>query len=138
MTHVDITSHAGSISSTQENRTLDWAERTHKDQVFGNVKGQSRIFKAADFQSAIDGLTEDNKKWLLAQVLRDGSPTSFLEDEHVQSVAVSQDSDWIADQIWGFETVDGVRRYTRRVLCKKGNKVETLRLVYDYNGPLDA
>ena len=37
-------------------------------------------------------------------------------------------------QIWGFEVINGERRYTRRVAVVKGKKVEMARLVYEYKG----
>lgn len=43
---------------------------------------------------------------------------------------------WTAHQVWGFEEVDGQRRYVRHVVVRKGTNVERARLVYDFLGEL--
>lgn len=43
MIHIDITSAATGLSSTQEDRTLDWEDRPHQDKLFGKVTGRSRM-----------------------------------------------------------------------------------------------
>ena len=80
--------------------------------------------------------TPEDKVFLKGEKLKDlKTDTHFLEDELVQSWAVSQGGGWTAEQIWGFETVDGKRFYTRRVVVRKGEQVERVRLVYDFKGP---
>lgn len=78
--------------------------------------------------------------FLRGEKLKDGSPSQFLDDEHVQSWVVNQDKGygWTAEQVWGFEEIDGQRYHTRRVVARKGDKVEHLRLVYSYTGPVSA
>jgi hypothetical protein len=77
--------------------------------------------------------TADDKIFLKAEKLKDLQTDSrFLEDEHVQSWAVSQGGGWTAEQIWGFEEIEGKRFYTRRVVVRRGEEVERARLVYDY------
>ena len=49
-----------------------------------------------------------------------------------QSWVESTDKGWTAEQIWGFEMVDGERRYTRRVVVAKGKTAILGWLVYDY------
>jgi len=133
--HVDITSVASGLSTTQENRTLNWKESEHSDRIFGKVVGKSRLFKIQDFSMQGPGPAED-KTFLKAEKLKDlKTPSSFLEDEHLQSWAVSQGGGWTAEQIWGFEQIDGKRFYTRRVVVRKGQDVQRVRLVYDYQGP---
>lgn len=137
MVHIDITSTASGLSSTQENRELNWEERDHTDRLFGRVKGRTQFIKKNEFQSALTGATDADNKFLLAERLKNGSPSSFLDDEYIQSVVVNVDSGWSAEQLWGFETVNGERRYTRRIVCKNSKgKTEEIRLVYDYQGPL--
>ena len=55
--------------------------------------------------------------------------------EVLQSQVTSVDSDWSAEQSWGFETIGGVRYYVRHVIVRnqKGDS-EKMRLVYDYQG----
>ncbi|KIW15424.1 hypothetical protein PV08_05470 [Exophiala spinifera] len=133
--HIDITSVASGLSTTQENRTLDWSERDHTDRIFGHVRGKSRMFKTGEYQMEGPGSPED-AAFLQAEKLKDGKTDStFLDNEHVQSWVKSVDGgNWIAEQIWGFEEVDGQRRYTRRVLVWKDGKEQRARLVYDYKG----
>jgi hypothetical protein len=135
--HIDITSVASGLSTTQENRTLDWQEREHKDKIFGNCKGKSRMWKKGDYQMQGPGSAED-AAFLQAEKLKDGTTDSkFLDDEHVQSWVMNVDPSggWEAEMIWGFEEVKGERRYTRRVVVWKGGQFHRVRLVYDYKGP---
>lgn len=144
MVHIDITSQATGLSSTQEDRTLDWESRPHQDKVFGKVVGKSRMINlgtnAFDPQEQYD---EPTKAFLQAKILKDGKTSSKFEDDTalVQSYAKNQDSGygWSAEQVWGFEEVQGKRYYTRRIVGRnsRGDKLERVRLVYDYQGPLD-
>lgn len=78
----------------------------------------------------------DDKTFLKAEKLKDlKTGSSWLEDQHVQSWVVSQGGGWTAEQIWGFESIDQKRYYTRRVVVRKGQDVQRVRLVYDYQGP---
>ena len=134
MIHIDITSVASGLSTTQEDRTLNWTDAEHSDRIFGKVVGKSRLFKMGDFSMEGDGPEED-AVFLRAEKLKDGETDSkFLNDEFVQSWAVSQGGGWTAEQIWGFEEIDSKRFYTRRVVVRNGGKVERVRLVYDYKG----
>ena len=132
---------ASGLSSQQENRTLDWTARDHQDRIFGLVKGWSRMFKASEFKMESPG-TEDDAAFLRGEKLKDGSPSKFLDDEHVQSWVINQDKGygWTAEQAWGFEEINGKRYHTRRVVVKSNDqtKTEHLRLVYDYTGPATA
>lgn len=38
-------------------------------------------------------------------------------------------------QVWGFEEVEGERRYTRRICVAKDGQYELARFVYSYTGP---
>lgn len=134
--HIDITSVAAGVSTTQEDRTLDWQERDHQDKVFGKVKGRSRFFKAGEFVMEGPGGEED-AVWLRGEKNHKGEDTKFLDNQHVQSWARSIGNGWTAEQVWGFEDINGERRYTRRVVVRKGDKVQRVRLVYDYKGPLE-
>lgn len=141
-THIDITSNASGLSTTQENRTLDFQDRSHQDRIFGNVVGRSRLIVLSQPFVPCAKYSESEIGFLLAKTLRDGETSSkFLEDDSVQSFAKNQDSGygWTAEQVWGFELIDGNRYYTRRVVGKdaSGQKSELVRLVYDYQGPVD-
>jgi hypothetical protein len=135
--HIDITSVASGLSTTQENRTLNWTDTEHNDRIFGKVVGKSRLFKIEDFAMEGPGPLED-AVFLKAEKLKDLETDSrFLDPELVQSWAVSQGGGWTAEQIWGFEVIDGKRYYTRRVVGRKNDSVERVRLVYDYKGDAD-
>jgi len=133
--HIDITSVASGLSTTQENRTLDWTERDHADRIFGKVRGRSRLWKTGEYKMEQPGSDQD-ATFLRAEKLKDGQTDSrFLDDEHVQSWVMNVDGGgWSAEQNWGFEEINGKRMYTRRVIVWKGDKVERARLVYDYQG----
>ena len=85
---------------------------------------------------------EEDAMFLKAEKLKDlKTPSSFLEGSRVQSWAVSQDGEeprWTAEQIWGFEQLNGKRYHTRRVVVRKGGEVQRVRLVYAYQGKVDA
>ena len=54
--------------------------------------------------------------------------------DFVQSYVESKDAGWTADQVWGFEVVDGKRYHTRHVNVRKGDDWKMVRLVYDWQG----
>ncbi len=55
--------------------------------------------------------------------------------EHVHSYVESQANNWTANQIWGFEVIDGKRRHVRHVVVRKEDDWKQARLVYDWMGP---
>lgn len=57
-----------------------------------------------------------------------------MKGEHVQAYAESVGNGWTANQIWGFEVINGERRYVRHVIVRKGDDWKLARLVYDYKG----
>jgi len=142
----------GGLQGTTEHRKLDWSVNDHTDHIFGSVKGQSRFLKGAadpdgkvrpnvDIQTKIGGDgVEDTAiaTFLRGETLANGEPTEgFLEEENsvfVQSWVRSVDNGWTGEQIWGFENVDGVRHYTRRVVVAKDGMTEKVRLVYNFLG----
>ncbi|KAK5070944.1 hypothetical protein LTS08_000595 [Lithohypha guttulata] len=138
--HIDISSNASGLSTTQENRTMDWEDRPHKDKIFGNVKGRSRLVKLSTTAfEPCEPYNESDTQFLQGKILKDGTTASkFLEDEVVQSYVKNQDAGhgWSAEQVWNFEEVQGKRYYTRRIVSRSsdGTKSERVRLVYDYLG----
>ncbi|KAJ5570031.1 uncharacterized protein N7459_009461 [Penicillium hispanicum] len=156
--HIDIEQVVtGGISASTESRVLDWEERGHEDNIFGALRGRSRMFRGAKgdgdkVRPAVDVLTNvgepeaDAKvqRFLRGEVLVDGSASEgFLVDAEgeefgegeglfVQSFVVNDQSGWTAEQVWGFELVDGERRHTRRVAVTKNGQVELARLVYTF------
>ncbi|KAH7129220.1 hypothetical protein EDB81DRAFT_697352 [Dactylonectria macrodidyma] len=106
-----------SLTATKEERCLDNETRDHSDWIFGAVKGNSRYV-------SLDEIEDEylKKDWLIEG---EGKTLIF-------SYAVSQGNGWDATQVWGFQTVNGERRYCRRVLATKGKKRATVFFVYDY------
>ncbi|KAJ5971961.1 uncharacterized protein N7479_001879 [Penicillium vulpinum] len=140
----------GGIQGTKEERKLDWQEREHVDHIFGKLKGRSRHLAAAkgedglvrpviEIQTKVGNPEADAKvqKFLTGETLIDGSKSEgFLAEEgegaFLQSWVVNSESGWTAEQVWGFEIIDGERRHTRRVVISKGGKVASARLVYAF------
>ena len=97
------------------------------------------MFKTGEYKLEGPGSQED-VTFLRAEKLKDGKTDSrFLDDEHVQAWVknVDKPDGWEAEMVWGFEEIKTERRYTRRVLVWKNGKLERVRLVYDYKGPVD-
>jgi len=120
--HIDIDQTAtGGIKGTTELRTLDWTEREHYDDMFGQLKGQSRFTgPGSEGWDALDSFLKEG--WLEGEV------------EKVQSYVVNAKDEWTGEQIWGFSEIDGKRYYTRRVIVIKGETVLKIRMVYDWQG----
>ena len=124
VTHVEIEqTGTGGMKGTTEKRCLDYEFRDHKDWLFGHVKGQSKWMTA-------DEITDDYLKsgWLEGDEEK-GGPNG---ETHLISHVESYDAGWTATQIWGFKTIDGVRKYVRNVVIAKGAERVELQLVYDF------
>ncbi|KAJ5168158.1 uncharacterized protein N7482_003752 [Penicillium canariense] len=156
--HIDVEQViTGGITGSKEARTLDWQGRDHVDKIFGTVHGKSRFLRgskgddgkvrpAVDFQTKVGEGEKDARvqRFLRGEVLLDGSAAEgFLVDDEgaefgegeglwMQSFVVNDEKGWTAEQIWGFELVDGQRRHTRRVAVTKEGQVELARLVYKF------
>ncbi|KAJ5086755.1 hypothetical protein NUU61_008062 [Penicillium alfredii] len=156
--HIDIDQViTGGITGSKEARKLDWEEREHVDNIFGKLQGRSRMFRGAkaddgkvrpsvDVHTKVGESEADAKvqKFLRGEVLVDGSASDgFIVDDEgaefgdgdglwMQSFVRNEESGWTAEQIWGFELVEGERRYTRRVAVTKDGQVELARLVYTF------
>ncbi|KKY39915.1 hypothetical protein UCDDA912_g00068 [Diaporthe ampelina] len=117
LTHVDIQQTAtGGVKGTAENRTLDDTFREHSDWLFGNVKG--RTGWVASREAIADEFLQ--KGWEPAQA------------EFVVGYVESLDRGWTATQVWGFQEVNGERRYARNIVVAKGAERVEMRLVYDF------
>ncbi|KAI9698383.1 MAG: hypothetical protein M1836_003963 [Candelina mexicana] len=120
LTHIDIDQTiSGGVSGTTEKRTLDWTFREHSDRIFGKVKGKSQWAKLSEVDD---------------DFLRKGWLDEVNETGVVRAYVESLDSTWTADQVWGFEEIDGKRYYARHVVVRKGEDWKQARLVYDYKG----
>ncbi|KXJ85973.1 hypothetical protein Micbo1qcDRAFT_186351 [Microdochium bolleyi] len=133
--HIDSTQSASKLSSTQEHRNLDGVSRPHSDWLFGSCEAFSKLVTEDDVKGWV---VEKHgafmgEGWLTGPEEATG-PNGTL---HLYNYVENKDpkGGWTAAQIWGFQIVDGERRYTRLVTVEKDGKVETLRMVYDYIGP---
>ncbi|KAF9892012.1 hypothetical protein FE257_002976 [Aspergillus nanangensis] len=155
--HIDIKQFVtGGIEGTTENRTTDKVKREHQDHIFGRVEGTSELFrgsKGADgkvrpnFEFSTPGDNEKAKKFLNGEILKDDSECDGFVVEDLgeelgqgeglwlQSYVVSLDSAWTAEQIWGFEVINGERYYTRRIAVQNNGAYEFGRFVYSFVPP---
>ncbi|KAF2234466.1 hypothetical protein EV356DRAFT_151388 [Viridothelium virens] len=127
--HIDIKQVASVIvpflkTETLEQRNLTGKWRDHTDNIFGSVRGYSKRIKPDEYED----ITTDS-------FMKSGWLPEANEDGLIQSYVENEERGWTADQLWGFEEIDGERRYVRHALIKKGGDYKTLRLVYDYTGP---
>ncbi|KAK3335397.1 hypothetical protein B0T19DRAFT_470670 [Cercophora scortea] len=124
VTHIEIEqTGTGGMKGTTEKRCLDNAFREHSDWLFGTVRGQTKWIATADIADKF--LAEG---WLEGAD-EAGGPNG---ETHVLSHVESLDNGWTATQTWGFQLVDGVRKYVRHVVVAKGTQRAELTLVYDY------
>ncbi|KAJ0420071.1 hypothetical protein BJY00DRAFT_142245 [Aspergillus carlsbadensis] len=156
--HIDVDNIVtGGVQGSSEQRITDWKKREHSDNIFGKVEGQSRFLrgtaKANKVRPDVQILTniDDDKieKFLRGEILADGSEcegflVDKLEEEEewgageglwLQSWVESLDSSWTAEQVWGFETVNGERYHTRRIAVANNGDYVLARLVYTFVPP---
>ncbi|KAH9944033.1 uncharacterized protein BXZ73DRAFT_73668 [Epithele typhae] len=125
--HIDIDQTlSGGIPGTAEYRTFDGTERTNEDHVFGPVLSKSMRVPLGEIET----------NWLK----QDWMDESFVDEGVIATTAKSDTGKsgktWYSEQVWGFEQVDGTKRYARHVFFKgpQGEEIN-VRLVYDYQGP---
>ncbi|KAI0652279.1 hypothetical protein C8Q79DRAFT_922775 [Trametes meyenii] len=123
--HIDIEQTlTGGIKGTNEYRILDWTERSHEDHVFGPVIGKSRRVP----------LTEVEHDWLKKDWLDDTLMDGAIIFTTAKSDTEKSGRTWSAQQTWGFEQINGEKRYTRHVFFQGPNgELIQVRLVYDYS-----
>ncbi|KAK4628944.1 hypothetical protein CLAFUW4_08384 [Fulvia fulva] len=92
----------------------EWGERDV--QFWGLVKGQNKYIK----------ISEINDEFLKQDWLVEG------DGEVIWSYTESLKNGWDATQIWGFATINGVRKHVRRIVSKKGKEEHKIRTVYDH------
>ncbi|KAJ6031898.1 hypothetical protein N7540_002630 [Penicillium herquei] len=152
----------GNLASISENRTLDWEERSHSDYFFGDVIHRSCFVRGfsgtgdaisirPDFELQIKPLHACMKQFLGGEIFitkneetSSSTPDGFLLEVPSNGHDDSQGlwvhthekgltSSWEAEQIWGFEMIDGKRHFTRRVVVTRPDGQYICgRLVYDF------
>ncbi|KAI0639813.1 hypothetical protein C8Q77DRAFT_87710 [Trametes polyzona] len=126
--HIDIEQTlSGGIKGTNEYRILDWTERGHEDHVFGAVLGKSRRI----------ALAEVEREWLKKDWLDESLENGAIIYTYAKSDTEKSGTTWSSEQTWGFEQINGEKRYARHVhFVGPGGEDIEIRLVYDYTGPL--
>jgi hypothetical protein len=124
VTHIDIDQTAtGGIKGSTELRCLDYVSREHSDWLFGTVRGRSKWVTLAEITDPFLA-----KGWLEGDEEKAG-PNA---ETHVYNYVESVDKGWTGTQVWGFQMVNGERRYCRTIVVAKGENRVELFLVYDY------
>lgn len=118
VTHIDIVQSASGLSTSRENRCLDYTFRGHSDFLFGDIRGRSTWV-------SLDEVDDE--------FLREGWEVTEGKT-FVKSQAENVGKGWVATQIWGFQVINGERRYCRNIVVTKGKERATTRLVYDFEG----
>ncbi len=122
--HIDIDQLVtGGLKGTTEKRCIDGNWREHSDWMFGNVRGRTTWVSAASIEDAFL-----SKGWEEG----DGEKAGPDGETHIQSYVESLENGWTATQIWGFQVVNGERRYARNIVVAKESERVEIRLVYDY------
>lgn len=124
LTHLDIDSRPESgLPGTTEERVLNWEPVEVDSALFGKLRGRTRWVQPSELV--------DENEYLTAGLEKDGSDDGRLIQMYTEFLAISA----VTTQVCGFETVNGARYHTRRIVARKGDEVVKVRLVYDY---LDA
>lgn len=124
---VETSTGVSCIKSTQtslgrvqkETRVLDWQPRNQSHAVFGNLVVQARVASPASVETALRGSSQSHNGVWQGEVI----------EMHVGGEG------WTSTQIWGFTTIDGCKKHTRRSVVHKGDEKRTVQLVYDWVGP---
>lgn len=120
--HLDIQQSASKLTSTTELRCLDDVPRQHSDRIFGTVLGHSHWTTVEELEDSF---------------LRSGwrGPAEGELPALIWTRSSSVNKGWSATQVWGFQDVDGERRYCRNLLVVKDDQRVECRFVYDYVPP---
>jgi len=125
VTHIDIEqTGTGGIKGSTERRTLDWNERETNSPIFGHIRGKSRWVSLSEIEDPF---------------LKEGFEDSLSATEGakvIHALAITTANSSIAQQIWGFEIIDGQRYYVRHVIVEKEKEGvrREVKLVYDWQG----
>ncbi|KAL8790056.1 MAG: hypothetical protein Q9213_000758 [Squamulea squamosa] len=117
--HLQQTATGAAIPAVTEDWILDWTWRDGKDPLFGDMKGRARWIKINDAHTESDQWDRECDGGLL-----------------MQAEGNKRDDEWAGTHFWGFQTVEGERRYVRRIFMvnnKSGEKMN-VRMVYDFDG----
>lgn len=100
---------------------LDGAVREETVPIFGTIAMHADYVKAG-------AIAEEELLGYEIEGMKDGEKVAIRE------VTKSVHSGWETVTVWGFEEVQGERRYCKYCVTTKDEKTATARLVYDYRG----
>lgn len=135
-----------------EPRILDGEVREREIQYWGKVRGWNKYVLSPFFSSFSRYVYYTNsilsffiRYVKLSEITQDAWLTegwdpecSSEQGQVLLSFTESVGNGWMACQVWGFATVDGIRRHVRRIYSKKGKEEHRVRLAYDYKGDVPA
>jgi len=114
--HVTQVVTPGSITS-EHTYVLDSRPQETTHPIFGKLEVASRFLTVAEIEDAD----------VRAKLEAVKEPQPLMEEK-----ATNPTGGWVTTSVWGFEEIEGERRYIRYTVTKKGDKEERLRLVYDF------
>ncbi|KAL4787194.1 hypothetical protein BJX76DRAFT_345693 [Aspergillus varians] len=128
----------GGLAGTREKRIMDWTAQDHKDYLFGACQHQSRfvygvkdeqgkVYPDVDMQTQAGKDNENVKRFLRGEILENGEDSAWsvpetgssdagAKDVWVHTLVRNLDAGWTAEQVWGFEVINGERYHTRRIV----------------------
>jgi hypothetical protein len=96
---------------------LDWEAREATVPIFGHIIVRARYIPLSDIQDkALQGRLE----------ITGGAKMA------IEEIVKSPKGGWETRAVWGFEEIDGQRRYTRNCVTEKEEEKLSVRFVYDY------
>lgn len=119
-THLNIENKSNNgMPGAMERRVLDETPVELNHTLLGSIRGRSKYCTLAELE----------EPWLREDWEDGTDKVMHFNTEHLDQQPV------VTQQVSGFMTVDGVRRYARKVLVTKGadQRVQA-RLLYDYLG----
>ncbi|KAM5471941.1 hypothetical protein MauCBS54593_003348 [Microsporum audouinii] len=114
---VDNIVGGGALGRSKETRQLDWNAIERQHTSFGNIRSRSC--------------------WIELHAITDAFLLRGWEGELnvgglIFSRVESIDHGWIQEQVWGFQEIDGQKRYVRRIVIIKGEQRREARFVFDW------
>ncbi|KAL4863826.1 hypothetical protein BDV12DRAFT_189361 [Aspergillus spectabilis] len=131
-----VISLTGGMAGTTEKRGMDWSVQDHKDYFFGTCqhrscfvyvssegKGDGKVYPEFDMQTDVSD--EKVKMFLRGEILDNGEASAWAipgtgekgsDKVWVHTFVRNLDAGWTAEQIWGFEEIDGQLYQTKRIV----------------------
>jgi len=122
--HIDVESVLPANMTSKEFRVIDGSDQPDNDDLFGHIIRNSTRVKKAE---------------ITHEYLKGNCNEPEIEEIGALKLVVSSDTEksknnWVIEQIWAFEEINGARYCTERVHFEGGPKNEIIegRLVYDF------